>query len=1040
MIPLRLTVKNFMCYRDDAPVLDLEGIHVACLCGDNGHGKSALLDAITWALWGEARTRTQDELIHQGQTDMAVELEFESQGQRYRVSRKYSRPRRGKQGHPDLQLQLVTENGVTPITDNTILNTEKKICEILHMDFQTFVSTAFLRQGDADRFTNAKATERKQILAEVLDLSYYDRLEKKARERSRALQDAIRDAENHIAIHQRELARKPEHEETLASVLATIAALTPQAESQKARVDELRRSVDALRDKQRELQELEPRIAEAERDIGHMERQVAAHRRRVADYETVLLREAEICEQFVALRQARSDQSRLDECLMTRTRLEAKRAALEREVAVQRERLTGRAEQLRSRIARELEPKANRLPEIENALAAASLEKDGLGEMEIELGRQRSESQEREAELERMNQALARKGVLDGEKARLEQEIAVQTERLSSQAVQLRSRIERELAPRASRLPEIESGLCQTETEEAEVAQLAETVRLRRQEAEDADGSARYLQQLNAALKAEMEALRKKFDMLEQGEATCPLCNQPLGEEGMEHLRGEYESQGLEKKRQHGENKKEHERLTAKHKELANLVATLEEELDQRRKDVQRKAVALSRDLDDSHKAQEELERASADLELAEATISGKDFAHDQRQRIALIAAEIDTLGYDDARRSRTQGLVRELNAKVSQLDAALARKRYEIDASIKGLEREVPESQKAREELERASADLELAEAALAGEDYALDERQRIAAIDGEIAALGYDEQRHARARKQAQELAGYEELHRKLEDARRNLPVEQESLDTAQQMLNRRQQDIEDGQRRKGALEQELKALPSQERELQQADAQFLSLDRQLKKAEQDKGIVEHELARCAAIEAEVAQREQKRKGLIDEKSIYDDLAAAFGKNGIQALIIESAIPQMEHDANELLGRLTENRMFLRLQLQEGRRRAGVPAEELDIKIADEVGTRSYETFSGGEAFRINFALRIALSKLLARRSGAPLPILFIDEGFGSQDSHGQERLTEAIQSIQHEFKKIIVITHIDAIKDAFPVRIEVAKNGDGSTFKIV
>ena len=173
-----------------------------------------------------------------------------------------------------------------------------------------------------------------------------------------------------------------------------------------------------------------------------------------------------------------------------------------------------------------------------------------------------------------------------------------------------------------------------------------------------------------------------------------------------------------------------------------------------------------------------------------------------------------------------------------------------------------------------------------------------------------------------------------------------------------------------------------------------------------------------------------------------MYDDLVRAFGKNGIQALIIESAIPQLESDANELLARLTENRMHLRLQLLEGRKesRTGLPSEELDIKIADEVGTRSYETFSGGEAFRINFALRIALSRLLARRSGAPLPILFIDEGFGSQDNAGQERLTEAIQSIQDDFEKIIVITHVDEVKEAFPVRIEVTKDSNGSRFQMV
>ena len=199
---------------------------------------------------------------------------------------------------------------------------------------------------------------------------------------------------------------------------------------------------------------------------------------------------------------------------------------------------------------------------------------------------------------------------------------------------------------------------------------------------------------------------------------------------------------------------------------------------------------------------------------------------------------------------------------------------------------------------------------------------------------------------------------------------------------------------------------------------------------------------IAHCAALEVQTRADEAARRGLVDEKSIYDELAVAFGKNGIPALIIENAIPQLQGDANRLLSRLTENRMSLKLELREGRRLRGsdVRAEELDILISDEIGTRSYEMFSGGEAFRIDFALRIALSQMLASRSGAPLPILFIDEGFGTQDASGQERLTEAIKSIEDDFQKIIVITHVDQIKEAFPVRIEVTKDEYGATFSIV
>ncbi|MCX7912942.1 MAG: hypothetical protein N2506_08320, partial [Dehalococcoidales bacterium] len=79
----------------------------------------------------------------------------------------------------------------------------------------------------------------------------------------------------------------------------------------------------------------------------------------------------------------------------------------------------------------------------------------------------------------------------------------------------------------------------------------------------------------------------------------------------------------------------------------------------------------------------------------------------------------------------------------------------------------------------------------------------------------------------------------------------------------------------------------------------------------------------------------------------------------------------------------------------------------ETLDITITDDLNTRPYEMFSGGEAFRINFAIRVALSRFLARRAGSPLPTLIIDEGFGTQDNTGMERLKEAIISIQNEFE---------------------------------
>jgi exonuclease SbcC len=111
----------------------------------------------------------------------------------------------------------------------------------------------------------------------------------------------------------------------------------------------------------------------------------------------------------------------------------------------------------------------------------------------------------------------------------------------------------------------------------------------------------------------------------------------------------------------------------------------------------------------------------------------------------------------------------------------------------------------------------------------------------------------------------------------------------------------------------------------------------------------------------------------------------------------------------------------------------------ETLDILISDGAGTRDYEMFSGGEAFRVNFAIRLALSEVLSQRAGARLQTLVIDEGFGSQDAQGRQRLIEAINLVRQDFAKILVITHIDELKDAFPMRIEVEKTPHGSSVRI-
>jgi exonuclease SbcC len=191
--------------------------------------------------------------------------------------------------------------------------------------------------------------------------------------------------------------------------------------------------------------------------------------------------------------------------------------------------------------------------------------------------------------------------------------------------------------------------------------------------------------------------------------------------------------------------------------------------------------------------------------------------------------------------------------------------------------------------------------------------------------------------------------------------------------------------------------------------------------------------ELAR--QLETGRTEAEERRRAA----SVFEELRDAFGKRGVPTLIIETVVPELEREANRLLAEMSGGRMRLRMETQR-ETKSGDSRDTLELKISDELGTRAYELYSGGEAFRINFAVRIALSKLLARRAGAQLRALFIDEGFGTQDAAGRERLVSAIQSIQNDFDRILVITHLDELRDAFPARIEVTKTAAGSNARVV
>ncbi len=360
---------------------------------------------------------------------------------------------------------------------------------------------------------------------------------------------------------------------------------------------------------------------------------------------------------------------------------------------------------------------------------------------------------------------------------------------------------------------------------------------------------------------------------------------------------------------------------------------------------------------------------------------------------------------------------------------------------ALPGLQQRLGAASETARRAQAAQADLQLEKHALQQllkrlqtEAFGEELRRQLSQARQEQRRIGYDKDSHAELRAKLAALGRYDQEQTRLAFAQQSLPEAQRAHDEAQNRRGALQRSLAQDEDKHAQQQGAIAALQEQvklERDLRAQVDQQRAL---VLAASERKTIAQQELLAIEAGRANQERLEAQLSACHQAGSLLSELRVAFGRNGVPAMIIDSAIPELETNANELLARMTEGRMSLSLSTQR-QQASGDLQETLDIAIADELGTRPYELYSGGEAFRINFALRIALSKLLARRAGAQLRALFIDEGFGSQDERGRASLVDAISAVRSDFDLILVITHIDDLRDSFPLHLLVEKTPAGS-----
>ncbi|MBD2345069.1 exonuclease subunit SbcC [Anabaena subtropica] len=1007
MIPVQLVLKNFLSYRD--ATLDFRGLHTACICGSNGAGKSSLLEAITWALWGESRAAVEDDVINSGEKEVRVDFTFQNNQQRYRVIRSRVRGASGI-----LEFQIETPSGFRAITGKGIKATQDLILEHIKLDYDTFINSAYLRQGRADEFMLKRPSERKEILAELLKLNQYDELEERAKESSRQFKARAEELERSLESIKTQLQQRENTQTQRALLEAEINQLQQLQAVETIQLQNLQVIQHQRQNSEQQLNFVRQQYQNLTQDCDRLQQEQSVVKTQLTELETILHREAEIKNGYSQYQSLQSQ---------------------EEAYAVKFDQHT-RATSLRQQKQQQL---TKQIHELERQLQQVQGQLEALKQQEQEIQHTLSKSGEIEAALVQLTAARRHLAHLD--------ELQMQVSPLLQQRQTLQSYLDRVHAGLVARLEQLQATENQLQRASQRQPQLQQAVmevalqidqmekdRVYLQRVQEKGHERRHFIERLQAQQREYERLlgemEQKLQMLRNPDAICPLCERPLDEHHwnrvVDKTKDEYketEGQLWVFREQMAVSDREIQVLRQEYREIAqklNAYDTLREQRGQ-----------LAAQLQSTSDAEEQLQQLASEKQHLERSLQAGEYALEQQSQLRQLEQHLQQLNYNEQNHALARSEVerwRWAEIKQGQIKdatkrlATLAARKPELQAQIAQIETRIQQDQ----------TDSECA--------------KQIATLEQQITEIDYSSEQHNNLRLAVRQAQSWQLRYQQLLSAQQQYPQLQSRLQDLEASKLTRLQERQQLATQIDSLVQQLAQAANPIEQIQALEQQLATRRRQLDESIAQLGRLEQLVHQLETLQTQYEEQQQQYQTCKRQHRVYQELAQAFGKNGIQALMIENVLPQLEAETNQLLSRLSANQLHVQFITQragkgsKSTKKNAKLIDTLDILIADARGTRAYETYSGGEAFRINFAIRLALAKLLAQRAGAALQLLIVDEGFGTQDAEGCDRLIAAINAIANDFACILTVTHMPHLKEAFQARIEVDKTQQGSRIRLL
>ncbi|HEY1380774.1 MAG TPA: SMC family ATPase [Gemmataceae bacterium] len=1028
MIPRRVCLRGFLCYREEQEI-DFAGSTLWMLAGLNGSGKSAIFDAVTYALFGHHRGGSQHaaELINKDADGLQVEFDFALDGKLYRAKRTLKKTNRGTTtATQGIYRYLPPAAPGRPGKWEPVPDTGRKVeydawvRDRLGLTYETFTSSVLLLQGRAEKLLDSTAKGRFEVLAGIVDLDRYARLHARADDRRRELKakhealqhqlDALPDvtAEELAAADERIAATESSRAEAQAEV-----EWWQAAEYQARQWADLQAKAAALAQRWQQAQGLLAEAAAIERDAERARELTAVlpHLEAAVKQRGQIAESQRTAEGLAARHQAARE--RLAACEAASAQALQKRSALQKTTTADEQR------------QRDLQARLRRLEGVRAQVTMLEQQRRELERQDEELARLPADVEKRLAITQAEHDELASLTAAVPQLARLAQarddlrQTRDRERRTAEQERAIKARGERLTAELATLVPQLE-------------ARGAE-----RQRADDAASAAR-------ALLKQGRDEEKAFRELE-GARVCRQCGQDLtpahfsrelaqrqaevkaaeakvketttAQQAAQQAEGKLRQQvaGLEKERQ----EKREEYLDAKR------------QLEQAHRDADRHArdcAAVFGDLPEPFRGRvapappaDWLTTAyptPADLDAARTRAARLDAVRSalretQRQHVAWTAlrGQVQTL------RQGVAALAAGLPGEPEQLHRDFTRAEAEEQAVAGGLKAARAEARVVQEELDRLAAQRQEVEGELSSvagqmQTEEVTRKHCRQSLDAALAALP-DAWRGPAERAKLSELHGWKSER----DALAERGVEPKA-----QELRQARAGLESLRQSKAELDRELEAFPEEARrpvaEVQQAlrdsRGRTEACEETVRQTRQAKALLESRQRQRADLQAMAldVDRDHTRHAL---------LAQLLGRDRLQLYLVRQAERQIVDHANAVLDRLSGGQLYLRL-------RSGEDGEEPDKALELEAYNRTtggsainVAFLSGSQRFRVAVSLALGIGQY-ASRQHRPIESVIIDEGFGCLDRNGRQVMIQELQNLRGHLHCILLVSHQEEFAEAF------------------